>query len=168
MINLPNNCYCSDFNVFPKNWKSKNAKTTVNWYIKYRFYDSKYQQPKQVMVKGMNQFKTLPERQQATSNALSLELDKLLNQGFNPFVKSNKFIAGSQGIGPETNILDALQSVYRKIQVSERTLKDIKHVLRSVEKAILLLGLTNYPISQVTGYFAQTAPSRSHYTAPSF
>ena len=150
MINLPNGCKCSTISVHPKNWQSKSAKTTTDWYLSYRFYHPDYPQPKQVMVKGMNHFKQLSQRQEATKTALSQELDKLLNQAFNPFIKLNKAIVGSPAISPETNISEALQSVYKKIQVSERTLKDIKHVLRSVEKAILLLGLTNYPISQVT------------------
>lgn len=150
MINLPNGCKCSTISVHPKNWQSKSAKTTKDWYIKYRFYHPEYPQPKQVMVKGMNHFKQLSQRQEATKTALSQELDKLLNQAFNPFIKLNKSIVCSPAISPETNISEALQFVYKKIQVSERTLVDIKYVLRSVDKAIGLLGLNNYPISQVT------------------
>ena len=95
MINLSNGCKCSDFIVFPKDWQSKSAKTTKDWYIKYRFYHPDYPQPKQVMVKGMNQFKQLSQRQEATKTALSQELDKLLNQAFNPFIKLNKNIVCS-------------------------------------------------------------------------
>lgn len=150
MITLPNGCKCSSLSVYPKNWQSKSAKTTTDWYLSYRFYHPDYPQPKQVMVKGMNQFKQLSQRQEATKTALSQELDKLLNQAFNPFIKLNKAIVGSSASSPETNISEALQLVYKKIQVSERTLMDIKYVLRSVDKAIGLLGLSNYPISQVT------------------
>lgn len=66
MIKLPNYCSCSELSVFPKNWKSKNARITINWYIKYRYYDPRLVQPRQVVLKGMNQFKNLVERQDAT------------------------------------------------------------------------------------------------------
>ena len=120
MINLPNGCKCSSLSVYPKNWQSKNASLKKEWYLSYRFYDPLFAKPKQVLVQGMNQFKTLTERQEATKNALSQELDKLLNQAFNPFIKLNKSILGSPAISPETNISEALQFVYKKIQVSER------------------------------------------------
>jgi len=42
----------------------------------YQFYDSRYPELLQVMVKGMNQFKGLSERQQATKKFLEDELDK--------------------------------------------------------------------------------------------
>ena len=39
MISLSNNCFCSVLSVYLKNWQSKNAKVSINWYINYRFYD---------------------------------------------------------------------------------------------------------------------------------
>ena len=157
MINLPNGCKCSTISVHPKNWQSKSAKTTTDWYLSYRFYDPLFAKPKQVMVQGMNQFKTLTERQEATKNALSQELDKLLNQAFNPFIKLNKAIVGSPAISPETNISEALQFVYKKIQVSERTLMDIKYVLRSVDKAIGLLGYVENGINFLAKKYGESS-----------
>jgi SSS family solute:Na+ symporter len=68
MISLPNNCYCSNLSVHPKNWQSKNAKISFVWYITYCFYDPKHEIPKQVMLKGMNQFKNLNERGKISSS----------------------------------------------------------------------------------------------------
>jgi len=65
MINLPNGYKCSTISVHPKNWQSKSAKTTTDWYLSYRFYHPDYPQPKQVMVRGMNQFKQLSQIQEA-------------------------------------------------------------------------------------------------------
>ncbi len=76
MINLPNCCPCSTLSVYPKNWRTRKAKISIEWFIKYRFYDPNYSKPKQVMVQGMNQFKTLSERQIATQNALVNEMDR--------------------------------------------------------------------------------------------
>lgn len=86
MINLPNGCKCSKISVHPKNWQSKSAKTTTDWYLSYRFYHPEYPQPKQVMVKGMNHFKELSQRQEATKTLLSQELDKLLKQALLFFI----------------------------------------------------------------------------------
>ncbi|MBN8699585.1 MAG: hypothetical protein J0L54_08220 [Chitinophagales bacterium] len=91
MVTLPNGCICSTLSVYPKNWQAKNAKTTLDWYITYRFYDPRYPKPKLVMVKGMNQFKTLPERQAATKKSLAEELDKLVRGELNPFNRASIF-----------------------------------------------------------------------------
>ena len=85
MITLAHNCKCSSLSVFPKNWKSKSAKTSIDWHIVYRFYDSRFSKPKQVMVQRMNHFKSLPERQKATEKILEEELDRLIRLQFHPF-----------------------------------------------------------------------------------
>ncbi|MEI9911741.1 MAG: hypothetical protein WDO71_20090 [Bacteroidota bacterium] len=150
MVNLPNGCSCSNLSVYPKNWQSKTAKVSFDWYIMYRFYDPKFQKPKQVMVKGMNQFKILPERQKATKNALSSEMDKLLKDGYNPLIKSQIASDEKAIINPQTPIMEALFSVYEKVEVSARTKKDLKFMLSTVGSAIKSLGLIKYPISQVS------------------
>ena len=72
MINLPNQCYCSELNVFSKKWKYSKASLKKDWYITYRFYDPtflhsiKYKKGKLTMVKGMNHLKTITERQMET------------------------------------------------------------------------------------------------------
>lgn len=87
MISLPNGCYCSDLAVFPKNWNTKKASLAKDWYIHYRFYDPKFPKPKQRIIKGINQFKTLPERQQATRSFLQDELYMLQTRAFNPITE---------------------------------------------------------------------------------
>lgn len=150
MINLPNGCTCSNLSVYPKNWNSKSAKVSFDWYIKYRFYDFKHEKPKQVIVKGMNQFKTLLERQNATKNALSVEMDKLIKEGYNPFPKAQISSIDNSIITLETSVLDALLSVNEKVEVSTRTKQDLKFMLSTVGKAIKSLALIKYPISQVS------------------
>ena len=150
MISLPNGYSCSDFTVYPKNWQSKSARTNDNWYIKYRFYDPRFASPKQVMIKGMNQFKDLAGRQAATQKALDFEIGRLTKEGYNPFFKLVPNAGNDNIINSGTPILEALKSVYAKIEVSTQTKTDIKHVLSSVSKAINSLGLTTYQISKVT------------------
>ena len=150
MILLTNGCKCSKLSVYPKDWESKKAKISFNWHIAYRFYDPNYNKPKQVMIKGMNQFNSLSERQLATQRALTAEMDRLTKEGYNPFSKLQKNPGGMPSINPQTSILESLNYVYAKIEVSNRTKTDIKHVLSSIGKAINLLGLRNFQISRVT------------------
>jgi len=78
-ILLPNGCSSSQLKVFPNNWGSKKGICGLKGYIIYRFYDPRYSKPKQVILKGMNLFKTISERQHATQKLLSDELDALKN-----------------------------------------------------------------------------------------
>ena len=145
MINLPNSCTCSNLTVHPKNWQTKNAKTSVDWYIMYRFYDCNHAKPKLVILKGMNHFKNHSDRQKGTKIILSSELNKLLNEGFNPFLSAKKVSQITGVLRPETPILEALNSVFEKVEVSTRTKQDLKFMLSNVGKALTLLGLINYP-----------------------
>ncbi|HRX94855.1 MAG TPA: hypothetical protein P5158_12085, partial [Chitinophagaceae bacterium] len=150
MINLPNGCGCSNLSVHPKNWKSRSAKMSQDWYITYRFYDPRYPKPKLVMVKGMNHFKVLSERQQATENILQKEMDKLLNDGFNPCHNAKTLVIPVGHLNKDMGILDALNTVANTLDVSAYTKRDLRSMLKTVGKAIVNLGLGKYCISQVT------------------
>jgi hypothetical protein len=68
MISLPHGCNCSELSVNPKNWKTCKASALAhNWYIQYYFYDTAVKKKKFVVIKGMNRFKILDERREATS-----------------------------------------------------------------------------------------------------
>lgn len=75
---------------------------------------------------------------------------KLLQEGFNPILNAHKETKVIRILKKETPILNALKSVFETIEVSTRTKRDIKYVLTDVEKAIIHLGLVNYPTSQVS------------------
>src|SRR5437868_2734379 len=117
MIALPNGCCCGNLSVYPKNWQAKDARISFDWYITYRFYDPKYGKPKQVIVKGMNHFKTRSERQQATKNLLSTEAEKLIKDSYNPFQVASNSAQSKSIINPQTGLLNALICVYEKIEV---------------------------------------------------
>ena len=150
MTTLPNGCTCSKLSVSPKNWQAKSAKLNNDCFIIYRFYDSRYPKPKQVMVKGMNQFKNLQERQEATKKALAEELDKLVRGVLNPFTKAATNKAAIVDLGRELLLMDALKLANNKITVSPSTQRDLKYLLIYLEKAVALLGFQNTPISGVT------------------
>ncbi len=148
MINLPNGCKCSTLNVFPKNWKSKQAKTHFDWYITYRFYDPQFPNPKLVKVKGMNQFKQLTDRQATVERILNEEVDKLVRLQFNPFIKHTTVETGNDQ-HPIT-LVKALDLAYEAINVTPITKACVKQTLSDVKKALIKVGLSTSPITQIT------------------
>ena len=140
---LPKGCTCSELSVFPNDWHTKKAKVTINWFIKYRFYDPKHPSPKQVMIKGMNSFKTLKERLKETKRLIDIEMQVLVG-GFNPFTKSldaNK--------NPKT-LIEALQYASTKLSVAAYTNRDIKSAIGTFKVAINALGWNDLELRDVT------------------
>lgn len=83
MLQLPNGCTCSNLSVTPKNWQTGSSSILKkDWFIQYYFHDpvykEKYKNGFQARVKGMNRYKTLAERKQATKDLLANELLMLL------------------------------------------------------------------------------------------
>ena len=165
MINLPGGCRSSNFLVHPKNWNSKGAKTTSVWYISYRFYDPTFPKPKLIVLKGMNHLRSLSDRQNSTKEILDKELDKLLNNAYNPlknqfdgFKPQSQLWKCSSGdkttpidqLSPMTPIKPALDFAFKNVSVSERTRRDLKFMLADIKKAVDVLKVDGYEISKVS------------------
>jgi integrase len=165
MTNLSNGCKSSKISVHPKNWASKSAKINSDWYISYRFYDPLYPKPKHVVIKGMNRFKSLPDRQNYVRDILTNEMDKLLNKHYNPFKSQDKHLINLRlmidkdplnhsvsisELSPCTPIKEALDFSFRNLSVSTRTKRDIKFMLTDIKKAIDSLNLQDYEVSKVS------------------
>jgi integrase len=152
---LSNGCSCSTLKVSPSNWHTKSAKTTRDWFISYRFYDPNYPSPKQIMVKKMNCFKVLHERQEATRKLMQQELEKLKG-GFNPFSKlqQKKYQQSDKNTGlddgKELLFVAGLKHALRNVAVASRTKKDLEYTVELAEKAISKLGLKKVPIAQIS------------------
>lgn len=90
MIELPFGCHCTDLKVNPKNWQTSKTSMKKDWFIYYRFYDSrfktnpKFKYGKLVVLKGMNQFTIHEKRISKTSEIIGEETRKLKEKGFNP------------------------------------------------------------------------------------
>ena len=141
-IQLQNGCSHSQLSVSPKDWKTKKAKITHDWFIGYRFYDPRYQKPKQVMLKRMNSFKSLQERQVETQRLIDKEL-QALKDGFNPYNKSDSIIEALP-------LIPTLRSVLNTLSVAEMTLRDLNYSITKFEKSIKSLGWEQLPITQIT------------------
>jgi len=157
MINLPFSCNCSELKVVPNNWLNKNPSTKKDWYVFYRFYDPnfrdnpKYKNGKLVIIKRMNQFKTILERQESTQLIIEQELLKLKNKAFNPITNKNTGIVLPQmEIESSTSFITALTMAEKRISASPSTKRDLRSVLRYVSKAAGQLKYSDLPISIVS------------------
>ncbi len=146
-IQLPNGCSCSQLSVNPKNWHTKSASTTIDWFISYRFYDSKFVKPKQVAIRGMNSFKKLEERQNETKRLIEEELKKL-QQGCSPFVKQATSETGQDD--SKLSFLTSLKIAFKHVSVSDTTKMDLKFSLKQIEGSINILGWKELLTSEVS------------------
>lgn len=160
MLQLPNNCTCSNPSVFPKNWKNGGPSLLKSdWRIQYYFKDSSHPymdnhpNGKLVIVKGMNVFKTLTERRDATQKLLDNELRLLQVEGFNPITKT-AYAPAMQievtDISPTTPFIDALYATLNLLTVTKNTKDDMRSVINSVDKAAYQLGIKEMPIEKVS------------------
>jgi integrase len=123
--------------------------------VYYRFYDPafrhdlKYQKGKLVRIKTMNALTDLRERQHRVKEVIELELKKLKEEGYNPITE----LYGNSSLStvkPSTPFFQAISDAETNINSSKSTKRDLKSVLRFIEKASRQLGLYNLPISNVS------------------
>jgi hypothetical protein len=158
MIQLPNGCYCSKPTVNPDNWQTGGKSLLQkSWYIQYYFHDPrlrddpKYKYGKLVIVKGMNMFKTLAERREATSRLMENELALLRNEGYNPitlqrFTDSASVVSDIPGLTPLCN---ALELAKQKLICERHTIEDIDSMLRYINPAATALQLDVVPVEEI-------------------
>lgn len=133
MILLTHGCSCSELKVNPKNWKT-GGKILLkkNWRIHYYFRDQEFKEQypygKLISVKGMNKFKTLEERREATKILIEEEYYALKVQGYNPITKTTNGpdIDFDPEISPDTTICEAVELARKKITAEKSTLTDLK------------------------------------------
>jgi len=157
MINLPFSCNCSELKVYPNNWSDKKPSIKKDWYIFYRFYDPnfrdnpKFRNGKLVIIKRMNQFKTIQERQAHTQTIMEQELLKLKIRAYNPITNKNmEVVLPQMEIEPSTSFITALVMVEKRISVSSSTKRDLRSILRYVTKASDQLNYSDLPISIIS------------------
>lgn len=152
----------------------------INWKIHYRFYDPAFKDDpgikgvEQVVIKRMNKFQTLAERQCATRALIDSELDMLLNYQYNPI--TGFFVEPEEvhfEIDPKTPFVSALKEAKKKLNKAKSTLSDISSVITGIEKAANKLRFESIPISQITrkhikALLSQCASSNSNWSANRF
>lgn len=156
-ISLPNGCSCSQPNVYPSNWKAVGASCKKDWYITYRFFDpafaEQYPGGKLVMVKGMNGYKTVKDRQVSTTQILKELLYYLQEKGYNPILDAfvaEKQIERTGPIMPEDGLWRGIIFARTKQdgQYRPATRVDVDSYLRRILKAAQRLGLHTKPLGE--------------------
>lgn len=157
MILLPFSCHCTELKVVPNNWANKNSSLKKDWYIYYRFYDPNYKehpklkQGKLVVIKRMNQFKTILERQESTRAIILQELEKLKIKAFNPITSKNLQDGSLElEIEPSTSFCKALFMAEKRISASPTTKRDLKSILKFVSNSASQLGYSDIPIKSIS------------------
>ncbi len=157
MTKLPFACYCTDLKVNPKNWQSSRTSIKKDWFVFYRFYDPtykdnpKFKKGKLVILKGMNQFKTIHERQEETLAIIEKEHEKLKNYSYNP-ITSKIFKTEIQhlDIEPSTSFILALTMAEKRITASVSTKRDLRSTLKFVTEAAIQLRYSDLAISSIS------------------
>jgi integrase len=153
MQQLPNGCRRSEYSVWPKNWKTVRASLIKDWYVTYRYYDpsqaERYPKGKLVMVKGMNGYKDLRGRQQATEKILCM-LDALLEQkGYNPITEASIPPSEARDVDGTTSFLPAIDAAYKAMDHSKSMMRDIRSTIRATKKAAAAKSMRFVPIDAV-------------------
>ncbi len=179
---LPNDCRCSEFNVFPSNWKTTKAKLSPNWYADCRFIDpkhlDKYPKGKPIRIKGgINRFNTIDERRAALVKLIG-EMEGLLNEGYNPITqsplkgpKSDKVAINndfSQEVLPTTYFITALRIALHNSTNVKEAKADMRSVLNSIEAAAGTLGYLQIRIEKIEVKHVKRCLDQCHRSNPRF
>lgn len=133
---LLNGCYRSQFSVIPKNWNTGKASTAKNWRIHYRFYDpSTEDRVKQVSIQGMNNEKSLRDRQSLVRALLERETELIDTEGFNPITGKYMKEAVEGDISELTHFIPALQGVFNMLNIVPQMKLEVKSALKYITKA---------------------------------
>lgn len=156
------NCYFTEIKVVPENWKTtaKKGAPSLNkdWYFWYRFYDPTVMdqngkiKPMLVIGKGMNKFKTLAERRNYTEVLIQSEIKHLTIDGYNPITSSYMIEQEEEfdgEIDPDAPFIDALKKSRELLSCSKGTKKDMKSVIKGIEKASAQLRFHDYPVCKI-------------------
>lgn len=151
-IFLANGCSCSQVKAFPKTWERPNATIKKDWYIYYRFYDPT--NPKKggylKIIKRMNDFKTLKERQQATRDLIRNELRLLKECAYNPITETfTEPERTDYDIEPGTGIILALEEALKLLEGVKTWKDDIASNLRYLTPAAEQLRYADMPIKDI-------------------
>jgi site-specific recombinase XerC len=154
MINLPNNCKCSQPTVSPANWKQSAASIKAEWCISYYFYDPNFYKKRKYIVlkKGINSYKSISERRAVVAIMLDELLHMLINEGWNPIFKT--FIKKDYQyyeIDPATPFIEALEKSFKKLSAnySKSTNADIKSMMHYLHKSAIGLRISHIKIADI-------------------
>ena len=148
MLLLPNNCRAGNLTVYPKNWKTVKANAKLIWSISYRFYDDNLKQCRKVVIKGMNRYDLLHEKQAAVHALMADELRMLKDEGLNRITGIFK-LEKENDVTTYTPFIEALNYAFEHIKVSAAYKIDIKSCLKYITLAAMELYFDRYPLRDI-------------------
>lgn len=147
---LPNDCSMSAPSVYPNNWESGGSKLLrKDWRIQYYFYPPQKGKRKLIVVKGMNNLKTLPERKSATKRRIK-DLIENNKMGYSPI--SKKFVRDddeNSKLNPSLNFISAFRIAISKMDCSEKHRKTLSGCVSRLERKVVELKLHNVVIGDL-------------------
>ena len=146
MKQLTNGNRRSEITVSPANWRSSKASTKKKWQIQYRFYQPG-RPPKLVVVKLMNAYSDLKDRQEATEALIRQITYDLDERGYNPNTFEFQEYVGE--ISRHTPFIEALKAVFPRIEAKKKTLIDIKSVIKGCENSACKLVYDVIPVGEI-------------------
>lgn len=150
-IILPNGCAMSQPSVNPSNWKTGGISLLENpWRIQYYFYPANGGKRKLVVVKGMNDLKSLTDRRVVTKSLIEDEIETN-KSGYNPIFKIvNSPINQSAELHPFLYFIDAFRIAADKIQCTTKHKKETDYCITRLVLNVGKLKLRNVVIEQLT------------------
>lgn len=154
-ILLQNGCSMSTPSVYPKDWKTGGLQLLKkDWRVQYYFYDPQFEKKhpygKLIVVKGMNSYKTVPERRAATKIILQDEIDKI-REGYNPITKrySIENLPEDGTLHPDLYFVDAFYLALKNFNYTQRHVRNVKGYLNRIKEAAIKLKMTDVTIDQL-------------------
>ncbi|CAL2077291.1 Site-specific recombinase XerD [Tenacibaculum sp. 190524A02b] len=149
---LSNGCSSTIPKVTPKNWKiSGKESIEKDWVIHFYFRDplfkDKYPNGKQVRIKGMNEYKTLGERREATQILLEGISDKLIKHRWNPITE--EYMNEDALADESSTMIDCLRYYLKEKKISKDYRSDINSMINFLEVSINSLGLQFTSVSEI-------------------
>jgi integrase len=137
--------------VNPKNWESGGlALLKKNWQIQYYFYPKCGSKPKLVVVKGMNNLKTLADRRLVVKGLIDDEINQNMI-GYNPIIKKVVHEAEVHAaLHSQLQFITAFRAASIKIQCTEKHRKEMERCLNRLETHIVKLGIQDVVIEKLT------------------
>ncbi|WP_431166374.1 tyrosine-type recombinase/integrase [Tenacibaculum halocynthiae] len=152
IISLSSGCKVTYPTVTPKNWKTGGKELLLKvWTINYYFTDpllqKQYPNGKRYRIKGMNDFKTLGERREATQILIDGLVSKLVNENWNPITK--KYMEVKNSINQNSTLIDSLEYYLKIKKISDSYRTDITSMVKFLKVSIHALQLQYKSISQI-------------------
>lgn len=150
---LRNGCSRTEVFFSPENFKQlrNNSDLQKDWFVECRFHDPKFiaRYPDGFQFrKRTNSFKTLSERKEAMK-IYKENMEALLdNQNYNPI--SKKYMSSDdQELSPYIDVTTALETARKKINGSEKHLKQIRRCVSRINEAMKALNYSYLNIGDI-------------------